>query len=67
MCPSDRLTQDPGRRHRHDRTGDSDPMIAEGERLLVERGFLKSGDTAIVVAGFTELRRVANMVKIVRV
>ena len=47
--------------------GDSDQMIAEGERLLVERGFLKSGDTAIVVAGFTELRGVANMVKIVRV
>jgi pyruvate kinase len=47
--------------------GDSDQMLAEGERLLVERGFLKEGDEAIVVAGFTDLKGVANMVKVVRV
>jgi pyruvate kinase len=45
----------------------SDQMIDEGERILVERGFLNKGDEAIVVAGFTELRGVANMVKIVRI
>ena len=42
-------------------------MVAEGERLLVEQGYLQPGDEAIVVAGFTELRGVANMVKVVRV
>ena len=47
--------------------GNSDLMVAEGERLLRERGFLKEGDEAIVVAGFTELRGVANMVKVIRV
>ncbi len=47
--------------------GDSDQMIVEGERLLVEKGLLSSGDEAVVVAGFTELRGVANMVKVVRV
>jgi pyruvate kinase len=47
--------------------GNSDVMVAEGEAALVERGFLTSGDEAIVVAGFTELRGVANMVKVVRV
>jgi pyruvate kinase len=47
--------------------GNSDLMVAEGERLLVKRGMLRSGDEAIVVAGFTELRGVANMVKVVRV
>ncbi len=45
----------------------SDQMIDEGERALVERGFLKAGDEAIVVAGFTDLRGVANMVKVIRV
>lgn len=45
----------------------SDMMIAEGERLLVEQGRLQSGDELVVVAGFTELRGVANMVKVVRV
>lgn len=47
--------------------GDSDQMIVEGERLLVERGLLRPGDDVIVVAGFTELKGIANMVKIVRV
>lgn len=47
--------------------GNSDIMVAEGERLLVEQGYLQPGDEAIVVAGFTELRGVANMVKVVRV
>ena len=47
--------------------GNSDVMVAEGERLLVEQGYLQPGDEAIVVAGFTELRGVANMVKVVRV
>jgi pyruvate kinase len=47
--------------------GNSDEMIAQGERLLVERGFLKKDDSAVVVAGFTALRGVANMVKVVRV
>ncbi|MCP4873078.1 MAG: pyruvate kinase [Proteobacteria bacterium] len=46
--------------------GNSDLMLAEGERLLVERGFLEDGDEAIVVAGFTDLRGVANMVKVIR-
>ena len=45
----------------------SDLMLAEGERLLVERGLLSEGDEAIVVAGFTDLRGVANMVKVIRV
>ena len=45
----------------------SDQMIDEGERLLVDKGFLKSGDEAIVVAGFTQLRGVANMVKVIRI
>ena len=45
----------------------SDMMIAEGERLLVEQGRLRTGDELVVVAGFTELRGVANMVKVVRV
>lgn len=47
--------------------GNSDVMVIEGEKALVERGLLQSGDEAIVVAGFTELRGVANMVKVVRV
>ena len=47
--------------------GNSDAMVAEGEKLLVERGFLQSGEEAIVVAGFTDLKGVANMVKVVRV
>jgi len=47
--------------------GNSDLMVAEGERMLVDRGLLQAGDEAIVVAGFTELRGVANMVKVVRV
>jgi len=47
--------------------GNSDLMVAEAESLLVERGLLEAGDEAIVVAGFTELRGVANMVKVVRV
>jgi len=46
--------------------GDSDQMLAEGERLLLERGLLRSGESAVVVAGFTELKGVANMVKVVR-
>ena len=45
----------------------SDHMIAEAEHTLVERGLLKVGDEVIVVAGFTDLRGVANMVKIVRI
>jgi len=47
--------------------GNSDAMVEAGERLLVERGYLQEGDEAIVVAGFTELRGIANMVKVVRV
>jgi len=47
--------------------GNSDAMVAAGEAALVDRGFLQPGDEAIVVAGFTELRGVANMVKVVRV
>ncbi len=45
----------------------SDQMIDEGERVLVDRGLLTAGDEAIVVAGFTDLRGVANMVKVIRV
>ena len=47
--------------------GNSDLMVEEGEQRLVSRGLLQSGDEAIVVAGFTELKGVANMVKVVRV
>ncbi|MEE2829448.1 MAG: pyruvate kinase [Myxococcota bacterium] len=47
--------------------GNSDLMVSEGERLLVDKGLLESGDEAIVVAGFTDLKGVANMVKVVRV
>ena len=47
--------------------GNSDLMVEEGERLLVERGWLQPGDEAVVVAGFTDLKGVANMVKVVRV
>ncbi|MBN92760.1 MAG: pyruvate kinase [Deltaproteobacteria bacterium] len=47
--------------------GDSDQMLIEAERILVERGLLQVGDEVVVVAGFTELRGVANMVKVVRV
>ncbi len=45
----------------------SDHMLLEGERLLVEMGLLNAGDEVVVVAGFTELKGVANMVKVVRV
>jgi len=45
----------------------SDHMLLEGERLLVEKGLLSEGDEVVVVAGFTELKGVANMVKVVRV
>jgi pyruvate kinase len=47
--------------------GNSDAMIVEGERMLVDKGYLASGDEIIVVAGFTELKGVANMVKVVRI
>jgi len=47
--------------------GNSDVMVVEAERLLVDRGLLDAGDDVIVVAGFTELKGVANMVKVVRV
>ena len=47
--------------------GDSDAMVAQGEQLLVERGYLDLGEEAVVVAGFTKLRGVANMVKVIRV
>ena len=45
----------------------SDHMLLEGERLLVEMGLLNEGDEVVVVAGFTELKGVANMVKVVRI
>lgn len=47
--------------------GNSDAMIAQAEQLLVDKGFLDSGDEAIVVAGFTRLKGVANMVKVIRI
>ncbi len=47
--------------------GNSDLMIAEAEQLLQAKGFLHEGDECIVVAGFTELKGVANMVKVVRI
>ncbi len=47
--------------------GDSDAMVASGEQLLVQRGLLEPGEEAVVVAGFTKLRGVANMVKVIRV
>jgi pyruvate kinase len=46
--------------------GNSDVMMVEGERLLVEQGHLQPGDEAVVVAGFTALRGVANMMKVIR-
>lgn len=46
--------------------GNSDAMIAEGERLLLDKGYLSEGDEVVVVAGFTSLKGVANMVKVVR-
>ena len=45
----------------------SDQMLIEAERILVERGLLEVGDEVVVVAGFTELRGVANMVKVIRI
>ncbi len=45
----------------------SDHMLLQGERLLVEMGLLNEGDEVVVVAGFTELKGVANMVKVVRI
>ena len=45
---------------------DSDAIIAASERLLLDRGLLIPGRDAIVVAGVTELKGVANMVKIIR-
>ncbi len=45
----------------------SDHMLLQGERLLVEMGLLEKGDEVVVVAGFTELKGVANMVKVVRI
>lgn len=47
--------------------GNSDAMVAAGEQLLLERELLQPGDEAVVVAGFTKLRGVANMVKVIRV
>jgi len=47
--------------------GNSDAMIAQAEQVLVDKGFLEAGDEVIVVAGFTELKGVANMVKVVRI
>ena len=47
--------------------GNSDAMVAAGEQLLLEKGLLEPGDEAVVVAGFTKLRGVANMVKVIRV
>ena len=47
--------------------GSSDAMIREGEDALLERGYLSKGDAVVVVAGFTELKGVANMVKVVRI
>jgi pyruvate kinase len=44
----------------------SDAMIAQAEQALVHKGFLEEGDVCIVVAGFTDLKGVANMVKIVQ-
>lgn len=45
----------------------SDHMLLQGERLLLEMGLLNEGDEVVVVAGFTELKGVANMVKVVRI
>lgn len=45
----------------------SDAMIAQAERVLVEKGYLDPGDEVIIVAGFTELKGVANMVKVIKV
>ena len=47
--------------------GNSDAMIHQAEELLQKKGFLEEGDECIVVAGFTELKGVANMVKVVRI
>ncbi len=47
--------------------GNSDVMIAEAEHLLMRKGFLEEGDECIVVAGFTDLKGVANMVKVIRI
>ncbi len=47
--------------------GNSDAMIAQAEQVLKDKDYLKAGDEVIVVAGFTELKGVANMVKVVRV
>jgi len=47
--------------------GNSDVMMVEGERLLKDLGLLQDGEEAVVVAGFTNLRGVANMMKIIRV
>lgn len=45
----------------------SDAMIAQAEQVLVDKGYLSAGDEAVVVAGFTKLKGVANMVKVVRI
>jgi len=47
--------------------GNSDAMIAQAEQELLKKGYLESGDECIVVAGFTDLKGVANMVKVVRI
>jgi len=46
--------------------GNSDAMLAQAEQVLKDKGYLQAGDEVIVVAGFTELKGVANMVKVVR-
>lgn len=45
---------------------DSDATLLRGEERITAAGHLHSGDEAVVVAGFTELHGVANMVKIVK-
>ena len=46
---------------------DTDKMLAGGERVMLERGLLKSGDRVVIVAGTTPHPGGTNMMKIHRV
>lgn len=45
----------------------TDEMIELGERILVEKGLVKKGDTIVIVAGKTPAKGATNMLKVERI
>lgn len=77
-CPVFAFTPDPGIRNRMAAfwgisprlikfTSKTDDMIIKGEQELKDEGYLKKGDTLLVVAGETPMKGATNMLKFLKV